>query len=559
MKNLIIALITFLPVLTHAQTYTYIVDENEVSLKLSTSYKAIQIVNNNREIVKSLLHRTHAKSEKLTLVPTEKSDSLLLLVDLGDKNMHQKEKFNDRLEKNIEALNVEDEVSDLPVLVNERGDIKVLPNEFTALFHRHISEQAVDSVLKAEKMTVLRLNPFLKNSLLLKYDGLDDDPLTALERSKTFDKALIKYITPNFIDLVPNSIENPEQKEPESRVIPGAPNDALVGNQWYLSKIGLLPEREGEIRTWDIAKGDNVIIAILDEGVDTTHVDLRDKIVSGYDATSTPPKKNQQPPFRSYHGTACAGIAAATTNNSIGVSGIACNSMIMPVRIATRGADSGWVCRPNDVALGIYYAINNGAQVLNCSWGGGTESNDVRDAIDAAIAKNVVVVLAAGNKGLERIEYPGSLAIDRDIIVVSAVNEQDEFKTFNSQDGQGWWASNYGSGLTLAAPGVNIYTTSNCQNGQPRYKLFNGTSSAAPIVSGAVALMLSANSQLTPGDIKELMSKNCDTIPETSAEKVGYGKLNIRRLVLAARGFTAQTKTLISPAAKPADASDKRN
>lgn len=511
---------------------TYTVDGQKIKLTVSQNYRAVQAVNLNEDVLNRLLDRTRAKEEDITNIASPKTDTVsYVIVDISGKKSNQKKAFDQRLGSAINALSTEETSLDkLPVLTNGKN-LRLLPNEFVLCFQKDVTREQKDAYFNTNKIRVLRQSPYEPNEFIVTYENVE--PLEAIRKTESPDKLIIKYITPNFIDILPKSVDMQTETTPYSAVFYDRPDDELMESQWYLPRIGLLGQNETEPSCWTITKGDSIIIAILDEGVDITHDDLKDKIKDPFDIVYN--DNDQQPDSLSYHGTACAGIAAATTNNGKGVSGIASNSLIMPVRIAVKGADGWEICRVEDVANGIRYAANHGARVFNCSWGGGGESDPVNAAIDDAIEKKCVLVFAAGNNGQNYVEYPASLSLRKDVIAVSAVNESDELKVRTQR---GNWGSQYGDEITLCAPGVNIFTTMTTRRGYSQYGYFNGTSSAAPIVSGAVALMLSVNPSLTPAQVKQIIRGNCDKLSADEFDpRFGYGRLNVRKLIKAAKEF----------------------
>ena len=304
--------------------------------------------------------------------------------------------------------------------------------------------------------------------------------------------------------------------------------------QWSLNNNGQLWGMEGAdiaaVDAWGISRGsDTITIAIIDEGVDLTHPDLADKIAPGYDATGL--GSLGAPAGDDAHGTNCAGIAAAITDNYLGVAGIARLAKIMPVRIAY-DSGGGWVTTDSWIADGINWAVTNGADVLSNSWGGGSESTAINDAIaNAKIngrgGKGAVVVFAAGNNNGPVI-YPATLD---QVLAVGALSPCDERKSPTSCDGEFWWGSNYGAELDISAPGVHMYTTDIA--GLPGYDEddyfydFNGASSATPVVAGVAALVLGYNPDITATEVEDILKSSADDLGEAGRDNfTGYGRVN---------------------------------
>ena len=179
-----------------------------------------------------------------------------------------------------------------------------------------------------------------------------------------------------------------------------SPSDARYGEQWGLKHIRTA-------KGWGIHTGrSSTVIAIIDTGVDLDHPDLASKIVVGYDFVD----EDNLADDVGGHGTHCAGIAAAAVNNSIGIAGVCANCSIMPIRVL-RSDGSG---PSSNVAKGIIFAADNGAQIISLSLGTYSISSTVRDAITYAAKKNVLVIAAAGNNNTDAPHYPAFFQIGRE-------------------------------------------------------------------------------------------------------------------------------------------------
>jgi subtilisin family serine protease len=253
--------------------------------------------------------------------------------------------------------------------------------------------------------------------------------------------------------------------------------------------------------------GENVVVAVIDSGVDFTHSDLNDNIwinygevfgdgidndANGYvdDAIGWDFVSNENNPIdEQFHGTHVAGIIAAEADGN-GITGVAYNAKIMPIRVLdANGSGSN-----ENIARGIIYAADNGANVINLSLTG-DYSTDIETAVKYATERGAIVVMAAGNKSLEQPEYPATLATNWGI-AVGAMNSDYYVADFSNRAGSD-------SRLHyVIAPGQDIYSTTPGDN----YKFENGTSMAAPYVSGVAALMLSANPYLTPEQIRQIIT-----------------------------------------------------
>ena len=300
-------------------------------------------------------------------------------------------------------------------------------------------------------------------------------------------------------------------------------NDPFLNYQWSLNNTGSTQQFNGipgadmkVFDAWAISNGSPTVkVAVIDEGVDLAHPDLVDNLLPGYDGTNQ--GSNGAPQGNDAHGTSCAGIIAAKGNNNIGITGIAYNSKIIPVRIAYSSGNN-WVTSDAWISTCIDWAWNQGgADVLSNSWGGGSTSTLINDAISRATTlgrsgKGSAVLFAAGNNN-GSVSYPGSNA---NVIAVIAMSMCNQRKSPSSCDGESFWGSNYGVNADIAAPGVKIYTTD--ISGAAGYRAgdymetFNGTSSACPNAAGVMALVLSVNPNLTYAQARAILESSCEKV-----------------------------------------------
>jgi subtilisin len=252
--------------------------------------------------------------------------------------------------------------------------------------------------------------------------------------------------------------------------------------------------------------GQGIIVAVLDTGVDYNHQDLKNNIwsnakeiagngidddgngyvddVQGWNFDSS----NNNILDNNGHGTHVSGTIAAE-NNSIGVTGIAYNSKIMPVKVLDANGSGSY----SSITKGIYYAVDNGANVINLSLGGNSSKDTLKSAIEYASNKGVIVVMAAGNNSDALPSYPARYAYNSGI-AVGAVDKNNNLADFSNRSGS--------QEITyVTAPGVDVYST--IPNDQ--YANYNGTSMAAPHIAGVVALMLSANPNLTDIQVRQII------------------------------------------------------
>lgn len=268
------------------------------------------------------------------------------------------------------------------------------------------------------------------------------------------------------------------------------PNDPYLGNQWGMTKIQA-PE------AWSVTTGaPDVKIAILDTGIDQDHPDLASKIVASQNFTTSSTVDDLYG-----HGTHCAGIAAAITNNSIGVTGVGFNTSLMNGKVLddTGSGYYSWI------ANGITWATDNGAKVISMSLGGSSGSSTLENAVNYAWSKGVVVVAAAGNNGNTASFYPAYYA---NCIAVAATDQNDAKASF----------STYGSWVDVAAPGVSIYSTMpNHTNsiGLTNYGSLSGTSMATPHVAGLAGLVWATSYGTSNTSVRSRIESTADAITGT--------------------------------------------
>src|SRR3990167_4668347 len=295
-----------------------------------------------------------------------------------------------------------------------------------------------------------------------------------VERVIVKKNSKIKYAEPDFI-----------AKKVES------PNDPYYLSQWGLPKI----KAEGG---WNKTRGsDNAPVAIADTGIDESHPDLAGKVIKRANFTTDPDSDGDG------HGTHVAGIIGAITNNSIGIASLGYDTKLVSVKVLNNNG-SGYY---SWIANGIIWASNNGAKVINLSLGGSYDSQALKDAVNYAWGKGVVIVAAAGNSNNSRALYP---AYYTNSIAVAATDSSDNKASFSSY---GWW-------VDLAAPGVSIYSTY-----KGSYAYLSGTSMATPFVSALSSLVFSNNLLFSNSDVRNKIESSADKIAQTGIYWT-YGRID---------------------------------
>lgn len=326
----------------------------------------------------------------------------------------------------------------------------------------------------------------------------------------------------------------------------GGPNDPLFGEQWALINRG---QREGKDRAdisaldaWGRTRGsDRVVVAVLDSGVDYTHVDLVNNMwtrpddleeyfddelgaiddthgFSAIDASRDPMDDNG-------HGTHCAGIIGAEGDNAIGIAGVNWKVEIMPLKFMSKGGFG----TTKDAIEAINYVIDRkragvNVRVINASWGSRIKSRALADVIRKAGEEGILFVAAAGNNADDadrRPHYPSGYELPN-VLSVAALNRRDDLASF----------SNYGTKrVHLAAPGAEILSTWLGDG----FEEHSGTSMATPVVSGVAALVLSLEPDLTVEELRERLLTTVDKLDSLQGKVASGGRVNAARAVGASR------------------------
>jgi subtilisin family serine protease len=352
--------------------------------------------------------------------------------------------------------------------------------------------------------------------------------------------------TENLTELIRqiSSLEEVEWAEPKYvRKVCFDANDEyfIAGMQKHLNVIKAA-------EAWNITKGKKeIVIGIVDTGVDIDHPDLAANIylnkkeisgngideddggeyiddISGWDfgGVSGIPDNNPREDYnadKGYHGTHVAGIASAVTDNKFGISSIGFNCTILPVK-ASQGNYRDENEEPYIIygIEGIKYAIDKGARIISCSWGGYEYSNLEQEVIDYAVSKGVLIIAAAGNKNSQQPFYPASY---NGVLSVGWTNNDDTKRA----------AGNYGEFLDVTAPGTAVYSTWPIASGAtPPFQYAGGSSMSAPLVAGLAGLVFSKYPNLTAEQVAEKIRVTCDKIDDKNLPQYSYllgkGRIN---------------------------------
>ena len=377
--------------------------------------------------------------------------------------------------------------------------------------------------------------PKLDNIYILMAEGQNTD-IQAMAAEYSANPS-VEYAEPDYIarvNIFPQTLPNDFFADPDQNGTWSSLFWTDKEDLWGLKKI------EAD-KAWPMSQGKDIVVAVIDTGVDYTHLDLKNNIwintkeiagngidddANGFvdDLRGWDFIYNDNDPFDVYgHGTHVAGTIAAEGNNSIGVIGVAPQAKIM---IAKGLGDDGWGSI-SALANCVKYAADNGAKVLNNSWGGNGSSQLITDAFHYADTKGCVAIAAAGN---ENSNVKDSLPANIDtVIAVAAIDSNNQKASF----------SNFGEKIEVASPGVAILSTvplaKSCETaGNERGKIghcvYNGTSMACPHTAGVAALILSKDPRLINKDVRQIIQDSSDDIGTPGKDiYFGYGRLNAQK------------------------------
>lgn len=380
---------------------------------------------------------------------------------------------------------------------------QTMANEIVVKFKKGASSQSVMSTLKRFKLaSVDKVGPSHFGTQVVKVQ-----PGSSLTKTlqQLRQSSAVLYAEPNYVESIPEFKATPLKLARNSND-PTFPNDEMFERQ-YAHKVS------NSQAGWKISKGsEDLVLAVIDTGVDLKHPDLAGKLVEGYDAVDG----DNTPRDGHGHGTHCAGIAAAMTNNGVGVAGFAPNVKVMPIRVlGDRGSGTS-----ADVAEGIVWAADHGAKVISMSLGSSRDAKVKADAVKYALSKDVVVVAAMGNYGNNSKLFP---AATPGVIAVGATDNRDKRARF----------SQYGDWISVAAPGVGILATfPTYKNRLPgkNYGSISGTSMATPAAAGVAALIRSQWPEMNLTQVRAQLEKGTDDLGEEGFDAYyGAGRINVAK------------------------------
>ncbi|TNE33749.1 T9SS type A sorting domain-containing protein, partial [bacterium] len=378
-------------------------------------------------------------------------------------------------------------------------------------------------------------NRELRSTYVLTFNESQNIPVLVKEYMQT---GLFEYVEPNYIGY------GGGQTEVQSTF----PNEPLFPRQYGLYNDGTFPNSPAKPDAdidmelaWDIEKGDSsIIVAVLDAGAKLDHPEFAGRMwrnkketingidddnngliddVQGWDYANN----DNDPTDDHGHGTNVSGIIVANPDNGIGYAGVDWKCKLMVCKILNNKNSGSFVWFAN----AIYYAVDNGARVINMSVGGASMSQTLKDAVDYAYSKGVIIVACMMNENNSVTYYPAGF--DHTIAVGSTNPNDERSNPFFWSPNSG---SNYGNHIDVVAPGNYIYGLSYSSN--TNYNSYwGGTSQATPLVTGLCALLLAQNPNRTPDEVRSIIRETAEDQVGKSSEDTpgfdiyyGYGRIN---------------------------------
>jgi subtilisin family serine protease len=371
------------------------------------------------------------------------------------------------------------------------GETRFIPNEVVIEVDGSPSQDAVEALARRHRLRRVESQPFrLSRSTIFRWEIPDGRSMQEVIRQLSADRA-IKSVQPNYV----YSLQQRSAAE-------GDPA------QYTLAKLNLR-------QAHTLSKGDNVLVAVIDSGIDVTHPDLSG-VIAGTFATFDPDEKPHT------HGTAIAGAIASQAR--LRLMGVAPAARILAVKaFGTTEANAEGTTM--NILKGLEWSMQNGARVINMSFAG-PDAPVMRNVLAGAAKQGIVLIAAVGNAGPKSPPlYPGS---DSNVIAVSATDAEDKLFT----------ASNRGRYISVAAPGVDILLPAPDQG----YQVTSGTSFAAAHVTGIVALMLQRNPSLTPTAVRKILESTAKDIGQKGHDdQFGAGLADAFKAIMAVPAKASST------------------
>jgi hypothetical protein len=370
-----------------------------------------------------------------------------------------------------------------------------------------VSSTVFNSLKESKQEQKDKQIPFSEDTLVIKYS----QPLTASEHKIAGAMVIGQFPELNYVVV---KVKNKNQLSKTIQSYQKLSKVKSVGPSVQYSKFSLPDPKASEqyhlsmlnvAKAHQLAGKNKVTVAVIDTGIDTNHPELKDVLLSGYNAANP---INQ--PLVDMHGTHVAGIIAAKKNNGFGGYGINPYVKILPIDVFDR-----YYASDMSIAQGILYAVEKGAKVINMSLGGPFPSPLIEDAVKKALEKGVVVVAAAGNSGDDWVNYPAGY---EGVISVGSINKEKKLSYYSS----------YGPSVDLVAPGEDVYSTFYDYEKKSSFIEGSGTSMASPVVAGAAALLLTKYPNLTPAQVEYILEQTADDLGDKGFDvKFANGLVNL--------------------------------
>ncbi len=428
------------------------------------------------------------------------------------------------MEAAARSLEAQPEIANsLPVMIDENGASRYfLPDEFTVQFRPDVSKKRAGEIIRehGSRVVMEQRTPGYYTLAVPAGRGLFE----TIREFSALDEVL--FAEPSEVSF--------------NSALPYIPNDPDFTRLWGLRNTGqtvngTVGTADADIdasEAWDVIRGDpEVIVAVIDTGADLNHPDLQANILprgaEDWDFADAGDPSPQDDAGNS-HGTHVSGTVAAVDDNT-GVIGVAPGCRVMPLRVdLTSGMNQNRADAIN-YASAQATANPNRRYVINCSWRMNGDHAGVRTAIQNAVNNNLVVVYAAGNDNVNTDNSPQFPGVYPEVIAVAALDQADRKATF----------SNFGTNVDVAAPGVNIWSTTRNNN----HGFLDGTSMASPHVAGLAALVWSRNRNLTNLQVRQIIESTCDNIDTANPGFVGMlgrGRINANSAISSPRMFVEQ-------------------
>lgn len=441
-----------------------------------------------------------------------------------EKYYTEPETYGEQLEdikENAECDVAEEVIADYEAALEERSQADELDyntENIIVVFEPETDESYIESVAE-EQFGELEETNITED---IDVTGLTEKKVEQIQNVSQIEEDTVAVVDISLGQTVEQAVEEYSQYENVKYAEPdyllsasGLTVDTYSNQQWYLNHIKMKEawyalETSGMSETW---------IAVIDSGIQVSHPDLKNVYIKNksVDVTKSgyPKLSDLSKPYVNNHGTRVSGLVAAEANNGKGIAGVATGGDSSAFRLmaikAVRPETPDGRMHISDMVNAIYYAVDNGADVINISYGGEGNSQAEQEAVNYAYKANVPIVASAGNENSSVKNYPASC---KHAISVAATDQNNKRVIAST------WGSNYGTSVDIAAPGISLRTT----DINSSYSLREGTSYASPIVAGVVAIMKSITfGNISVDGIQQILT---DSATKLSINHLGAGVVN---------------------------------